>query len=124
MAKGIVKVLLSGQGADEIFGGYNRHKIAHYFEKYHSIIPILKSVPQFLIPADKKNKFKILLNYINQKNEIEKLTSAYSIISDQQKKLIFSEKLFDSVSRTNYFEEVKKILDGVWDRNQSSIFRY
>jgi len=111
MAKGIVKVLLSGQGADEIFGGYNRHKIAHYFEKYHYIIPILKSVPQFLIPADKKNRFKILLNYINQKNEIEKLTSAYSIISDQQKKLIFSEKLFDSVSRTNYFEEVKKILD-------------
>ena len=111
MATGIVKVLLNGQGADEIFGGYNRHKIAHYFEKYHSIIPILKSVPQFLIPADKKNKFQILLNYINQKNEIEKLTSAYSIIPDQEKKLIFSEKLFHSVSKKNYLEEVQKILD-------------
>ena len=110
MAQGIVKVLLNGQGADEIFAGYNRHITAYYMDKYKAFTPLIKLFPIGLIPSAKKNKFQILQDYLHQSSDTQKLVSAYSIIRAQERRAIFNEELLYSVDEEDYLEEVEKIL--------------
>jgi asparagine synthase (glutamine-hydrolysing) len=49
-AKEEVKVLFSGAGADELFGGYNRHKAFGYYLKHPRALQQLAAVSDFPLP--------------------------------------------------------------------------
>ena len=74
-AKKKVTVEISGDGADELFGGYNRHIFTNYFWEKINILPvILKKFISFIIKnssLDKLSYFNIFYN--NFANKVKKM---------------------------------------------------
>jgi asparagine synthase (glutamine-hydrolysing) len=52
-----VTVALSGDGGDELFGGYNRYKAANWIQKFR---PLLKSIPPDLPARSERSRFTML----------------------------------------------------------------
>ncbi|MBS4044375.1 MAG: asparagine synthase (glutamine-hydrolyzing) [Chitinophagaceae bacterium] len=62
-----LKVVLSGLGADELFGGYPSVKHAHHLNKYHALAMINKLVPASLFSTYPKRKIQYLNTSIASK---------------------------------------------------------
>jgi asparagine synthase (glutamine-hydrolysing) len=68
-----VKILIGGAGADELFGGYNRHKafllclqyprLARYLKRFFCPVPILPRMFQKAVVGISKSEMETYLNY-------------------------------------------------------------
>ncbi len=88
-----VKVLLSGQGADEPFAGYTRHLAAQYAQ-YFSWMPkpLVKPLGSLVMPFFRGSESPgRLVELLSQEDEIHEFLSAYSITSPAMRRNLFSE---------------------------------
>jgi asparagine synthase (glutamine-hydrolysing) len=112
-AKKKVTVVLTGEGADEQFAGYEQEKFMMLHQKYLQKIPFRKSLafPLQKIPANALNPFfkymgslgeegkKRLVDFISAQNNPEALMSMIAIFNEQEKQELLGKKI-ENVTKT------------------------
>lgn len=102
LAREKVKVLLSGQGADEPFAGYGRHLAAQYSGYINWMSPSLAKPFEYLLrPLFRGSEFPgRALDLLSQKNEIQQFLSVYSITSPDTRRMLMNE---DFIVKSNKY---------------------
>lgn len=126
LAKGKVKVLLNGQGADEPFGGYDRHLGAFYRNKYSFLKPsLMKYFLMLPFSLNKKRKLSRFADYLRQDSDLKRITSAACILNKYERKSLFKNDLFNCSQEWDYENEVDKVLhDSITGSTVEKMFLY
>jgi len=100
-----VKVILTGEGADEIFGGYEQYKIMKLARNYNKIVPIFiqKSIINSLIKLLPKEAFFMKLsNYLSSiKDTPKSYVELLSIFDKSERELLYSNHLIKKIGNLN-----------------------
>jgi len=101
LASKYVKVVLAGQGADEIFMGYGRYSAELKRKKYLFLIKLLKNF-EFLIPQ-KYTKIKRALYSLGEEDNLKRFMRIYSVFNEKEKKCLLGKNYKKTINDLNYF---------------------
>lgn len=116
-----VKVVLSGQGADEPWGGYKRY-IGEKLLTDYSLLA--KTIPWNLLLGifPRNESVRRASHAAEATGDLERFINIYSIFTPEQKQLLFKKELYQHI-KNEHFEIIKHLYDRVadWDDSLSKM---
>jgi asparagine synthase (glutamine-hydrolysing) len=102
LASKYTKVVLAGQGADEIFMGYGKYKAEEKRKKYLPYVKIAKQF-SFLFKHPKFHKMQRALYALTEEDELRRFEKIYTVFTDKERKKLLSQHFNNEVTELNYF---------------------
>ncbi len=96
------KVILAGQGADEIFMGYGKYAAELKRDKYLPIVKIAKQF-QFLFSAPKYHKLQRALYSLTEEHTLTRFEKIYTVYKEEEKKKLLNNDFSNHQTGLYYF---------------------
>jgi asparagine synthase (glutamine-hydrolysing) len=102
LASQYTKVLLAGQGADEIFMGYGKYKAELKREKYLRYLKMAKPFSPLLL-SPKLHKVKRALYALSEDDELKRFEKIYTVFTTKERKRLLKSNFAPNGTSLNYF---------------------
>lgn len=102
LASKYTKVVLAGQGADEIFMGYGKYKAEEKRDKY---LPFVKVAKQFgfLFKHPKFHKMQRALYALTETDELKRFEKIYTVFTEEERKILLPSHFSSKETSLGYF---------------------
>ena len=111
MARGTVKVLLKGQGADEPFAGYDRYVGMYYGDRYRFVpASFLRLAAAIQSDLNRRSQFKQLAEYFGAKSLTARIAIASTVLRKGDRGRLFGPKLQSVYSRNVVADSIESVL--------------
>jgi asparagine synthase (glutamine-hydrolysing) len=105
LASKYTKVVLAGQGADEIFMGYGKYKAEEKRDKYLPFVKIAKEF-SFLFKNPKFHKMQRALYALTEENELKRFEKIYTVFTEKERKTLLPTYFSKEETSLNYFHSL------------------
>ena len=105
LATQYTKVLLAGQGADEIFMGYGKYNAELKRDKYLPFIKIAKQF-SFFFNHPKYHKLQRALYSLTENNERQRFEKIYTVFTDAERQKLFNKNQLSHETSLDYFYQL------------------